>query len=248
MSRYTRTHSLTRAAQAGRDRLSRSVSSYLLVQDLRGGRSSLCLAPLITVQASTAKSTMTDIVDDVKPATGEEAAKLQQNVMKAVTKEFGGDQERLKGFTTNTKAFGNGALSATSFMAYMRESFGATRAERFTPSLARLISDPEKRRQLLAAARQRPAVDEDVDSDAAAAGAGLSQQLQQLAIAHREGIITEEQKASAKDELIRRSFQESDSGTSPAAARGDPRVITVLVYVLWRPRTHLGQWLRPVVP
>ena len=98
---------------------------------------------------------MAEVVDDVTPATGEEAAKLQQNVMKAVTKEFGGDQERLKGFTTNTKAFGNGALSAASFMAYMRESFGVTRAERFTPSLARLISDPEKRRQLLAAARQR---------------------------------------------------------------------------------------------
>ena len=39
-----------------------------------------------------------EVVDDVKPASGEEDEKLQINVMKSVTNVFGGDEDRLKCF------------------------------------------------------------------------------------------------------------------------------------------------------
>ena len=99
--------------------------------------------------------------DDVLPVAPEEAQAFQAFVIDGVTKQLqkDGKADRLPEFVAAAGAYGKGALEADAFLATLADLFGAARALKLAPTLARLVKHEGRRRALLAAARGDVAVE-----------------------------------------------------------------------------------------
>ena len=99
--------------------------------------------------------------DDVLPVASEEAQAFQAFVIGGVTKQLQKDGKagRLPEFVAAAGAYGKGALEADAFLATLADLFGAARALKLAPTLARLVKHEGRRRALLAAARGDVAVE-----------------------------------------------------------------------------------------
>jgi hypothetical protein len=145
---------------------------------------------------------------DVEPLFGEEAKSLQLKVIEDVKRQFKNDETKLLEFTRMSQQFGNGKLPSAGFYVYLKGAFGERKAKNIAPYLARLIHDDVKRRGLMAACTE-PATMEAVPPPAPDGGRppSLTEQLQGVSLAAKDGIISDEQKAVIKDQIIQKNMK-----------------------------------------
>lgn len=88
-----------------------------------------------------------------------EKAKLRhQDILNTVSNLFNHDDEKTQDFQDQTKSFGKGEIGATEYVAYLQGAIGIDETESLVLSMAKLLGNVEKRKDLLNAlltAKQR---------------------------------------------------------------------------------------------
>ncbi|CAI5745593.1 unnamed protein product [Peronospora destructor] len=107
---------------------------------------------LLTRKSSVVVGDEGEVFVDVIPETDPKAAKkLHKKIIQTVLELVANDEERVQDFQDQTKDFGRGKMSAMEYCAFLLGAVGAQECCKLIQEMARLLSDEEKRDELMQA-------------------------------------------------------------------------------------------------